>query len=452
MDDPKARKLLFDMYDDVCEATKGCRYFLVSTDEVYYAGICEKYRAPYNDENRSLTLVDYVNAAHAHLSGKGRRVIIWLEYPLLAEHVKLLPPDILNGVGFHDAGRNAEERARGIRSFVYVPMQGSELTFPTYFGGHLDAAARAVPDGALRGAEPLGIIAAAWDDAGLHNETFWLGWAAAAACGWNPGAQGPEDTAAAFMEIYYPGAEGMAEIYRDLQDQARFCENALEKLPSKVRGPSYGHPYWKGPMDRYDRTMMPPAEPRTPNDTAVAMAPVFGPRYREAVAQAPSRLEENGRLLERLKGNLDRTRRNRYGIEVLISLAEHLGHFMRMVITVADAERTLHHAAELARQGRDNRGALDGMRCARDTVRAVVDDLYAVQERLTEVWERSRLPRNAPAGGREFLHVMDDVKDHFADRRPDMSYLIAPEENIGLRDWLARLDDVIARFEAAIGC
>ncbi len=36
-------------------------------------------------------------------------------------------------------------------------------------------------------------------------------------------------------------------------------------------------------------------------------------------------------------------------------------------------------------------------------------------------------------------HVMDDVKDRLADRRPDLSYLLMHEEAIGLPDWLAGL-------------
>jgi len=81
IDRPEARKLLFEMYDDVCAATAGARFFHVSTDEVYYAGICETARKPYNPVNRSLTWVDYANAAYEHLTQRGRRVIVWLEYP-----------------------------------------------------------------------------------------------------------------------------------------------------------------------------------------------------------------------------------------------------------------------------------------------------------------------------------------------------------------------------------
>ena len=85
--DPRTLDLLFSMYDDVIKATKGVKYFFVSTDEVYYAGI-EGTCRPYNEENRSLAWAEYVQKAHAHLSKQGRRMLIWAEYPLLPKHME----------------------------------------------------------------------------------------------------------------------------------------------------------------------------------------------------------------------------------------------------------------------------------------------------------------------------------------------------------------------------
>ena len=45
---------------------------------------------------------------------------------------------------------------------------------------------------------------------------------------------------------------------------------------------------------------------------------------------------------------------------------------------------------------------------------------------------------------------MDDVKDHLADRRADLSYLIAPHESLDLEGWLEQLGDVIDRYEGRL--
>ena len=65
--DPQTYKLIFSLYQDIIDATKGVDYFHASTDEVYYAGICKKCSA-YNPRNRSLAFVDFVNQAHEYLT------------------------------------------------------------------------------------------------------------------------------------------------------------------------------------------------------------------------------------------------------------------------------------------------------------------------------------------------------------------------------------------------
>jgi aminoglycoside phosphotransferase (APT) family kinase protein len=46
---------------------------------------------------------------------------------------------------------------------------------------------------------------------------------------------------------------------------------------------------------------------------------------------------------------------------------------------------------------------------------------------------------------------MDDVKDHFADRRADLSYMIAPEQSIELGQWRQALGEIIHSYAAAHG-
>ena len=48
------------------------------------------------------------------------------------------------------------------------------------------------------------------------------------------------------------------------------------------------------------------------------------------------------------------------------------------------------------------------------------------------VWEISMLPRNRSTAARRYVLASDDVKDYFAHRRSDLTYLIAPEDSIGL--------------------
>lgn len=452
MDRPEARRLLFDLYDDLCNATRGVEFFHVSTDEVYYAGICEKFRKPYNPENRSLTWVDYVKAAHAHLAKRGRRVIVWAEYPLLPRHVKMLPPTLLNGVGGRQGLQPRLETERGIRRFLYTAIQGVDLLFPNYFSfrdregvpqpGRLETVRNAFICDGLPDGHFIGSILAAWDDSGPHSEAFWLGWAMSAQGAWMPGAP-HDETAASFMDIFYGlDAQEMPGIYHSLQGGARFYEFTLERLPSKTRGPAYGDWDGKRPVPRTDRAMIPPA---LPNPRTLTVKPVFSNRYAGAIAQAPAQLASNERLILQLQANLTRVRRNRHNLEVFLSLAYLQGHFIRMLMSVAGAEKTLVRAAGLARK-RDHKQAARLLLNAQQMVKSSNKNLYKTYEALKAVWEKDRYPKGRSVDGRDFVHVMDDVKDHLADRRPDLSYIISPIENIGLGEWITRMDRIIDAY------
>jgi len=453
MDKPEARQLLFDMYDDVCAATRGARYFHLSTDEVYYAGICETVRRPYNPENRSLTWVDYVNAAHAHITRHGRQVLIWLEYPALPQHVDLLPSDLLNGVGGVDERIDAAAREHGIRGFEYVPMQGVERLFPNYLRwtdasgahkqGRIDAAVRAIEAGKRKNPNAIGIICAAWDDSGLHNETFWLGWAMTTQAAWSPGTAVEEAVASFFEGFYGRQITGMVEVYQGLQDGARFYEQALEALPSRVRPePRYGHSAAKQPVPNYDKTMHLPG---LPDAETLSFEPTFSQRYAAALAQAGPQLAANDRLLARLHECLARATRNTYNLEVLLSIARLERTFVEWLLAFANAESVLAAAAEAAAGGHP-RSALKHALAARDRVQAAVDDLYDTYERLRATWEVSRHEKGRTVNGRTFLHAWDDVKDHVADRRTDLSYLLEAHELMDAPGWLRGLDEVIRAY------
>ena len=91
------------------------------------------------------------------------------------------------------------------------------------------------------------------------------------------------------------------------------------------------------------------------------------------------------------------------------------------------------------------------MVAAHRQVGVLIDRQLDTYRRLVATWEHSRLPRNATVDGREFIHVFDDVKDHFADRRADMSYLIAPFESIGLDEWRNGLKTIIDAYSQQTG-
>ena len=454
--DEDVYKLIFQMYDDVIKATKGVDYLYVSTDEVYYASICAKCGKPDNEENRSLKWVEFVRRARDFAAARGRRILVWAEYPLLPEHVKMIPPDVIDGVIGEEEYLKSENEM-GMRQLAYTSMQGAEFLFPNHLPNYANAGGDMGPSsGRLQGAfeyiakgriwrgKPIGVFAAAWGDSGLHSETFWLGWATVAAYGWKPGAPAVEQVVAEFMNLYYgPRVSEMVEIYRGMQSQAQFFERSWDKIVSRARAAGYGNSYGKGiGTTRHDQTLPPPALPELPG---LSFAPVYVGRYEKLIAEAQVHARENDVLIHRIHQNLLKADRNHYNLEVFLSLAELTGHHNRMVLWMKEIEAKLSSARQSAEKG-DAPQAVGQLLAAYTRARSTVEERQKMFASLTTVWEKSRFPKGREVNGKKFLHMLDDVKDHWADRRADWSYMIAPEESIGLEQWMKKLAPLIREY------
>jgi hexosaminidase len=456
--DDEAVQLILDMFQDLIDATPGVKYFHASMDEVYYAGICAKCKRPYNDENRSLAWVEYVQKVHQWLTGRGRTMLAWVEYPLLPRHVSLLPPDIINGV----LGGNPEMiqamNARGIRQLVYTPMQGEEMLFPNYFptlyngeptGGRLSEAYRALQEAPGLSGNLAGCFAAFWDASGPHEETAWLGWATVIQYAWSRGTPSLEQHVQDFFDVFYgPSSPEMGEVYRMLLEQARFFESGWDRVVSEERGPSYGNSRGKGVgTARYDQKLSPPA---LPDRATLKIEPVFRTRYAKLIARAEALRERNELLTGRLIGLVPRVERNSYNVEVLLSIAEMEGYFIRTVLTLAQAEKELAAASAAHGKG-DYALAVSSLSEADRLVRELIEGGDRMFAGFKRTWEKSDYAKGRSVGGRQFVFIQSDTKDLLADRRPGLEYVIAPFQRIKLPEWRAALDARIAVYAGAHG-
>ncbi len=458
MCDEEAISLIQDLYQDMIDATPGVEYFHVSTDEVYFAGICDKCRAkrPYNDKNRSLTWVEYVNRMHKWLADRGRKMLCWVEYPLLEEDLKLLPRGLINGVAVlgQSDGWSRGLRDAGVASLIYSPQQGSELLFPNYFSsqfldngrpvqGRLEDPGMLVPRLLARAPnELIGTFAAAWDDSGLHNETFWLGWVTVSQYGWSPKGPRVDEVIADFMDTFYgPGNEDLIEIYRTLMEGARFYESSLDRVPATRLKPTYGS--WAGPgrdTTRIDLKIDPPPLPFAYDETLV-VDQSFSRRYSITLSQMPEVRRRLDQAIGVLQGKLGTAQRNPYNIEVLLSIARFERHYVTLLESLVKVEGLMLRAAEAQSQDRP-RDAISLLSEAHGTVRLCLSDQEVMWSGLKATWEKSRYPKGQSVGGRDFVHILDDLKDHHADRRTGLDYMLEPLENIGLKTW----NDGLAKF------
>jgi hexosaminidase len=67
-------------------------------------------------------------------------------------------------------------------------------------------------------------------------------------------------------------------------------------------------------------------------------------------------------------------------------------------------------------------------------------------ENLTGTWEKSRHEKGRSVNGRDYVFIMDDVKDHWADRRKGLDYMIAPFQRMNMPEWHSRLNERIREY------
>ena len=453
MCDEEAMELIFDMYQDMIDATPGVDYFLASTDEMYYAGICDKCKDEYNDENRSQIWVDYLNRVNQWMNERGRRVLAWVEYPLLPKDIHQLQDNVIDGI--MGSGKNDEwitnENKAGIKQLSYSSMQGSEYLFPNYFptiyrgrqiDGRLSDTYGAVSNLKSRGADLIGTFAAAWGDAGLHNETFWLGWATVTQYGWTKSTPKLQQSIVDFMDVFYGfDSPDMIEAYILLEEGARFYEALWDRVPSKERVKGYGNSHGKGIGG--DMTDLLLQMPPLPSEKDLSLVPSFRGKYEQKIEEASLMLKKNDLLISQLMRNITRVNYNSYNLEVFLAIAFLERYTMETVLNLAKVEDYLVAASKT---DIDPAEAVNLMTDAYQLSGKIIQEQNTMWSDFEATWYKSRLIKNQSVGGKDYLHEFDDVKDHFADRRKGLDYMLAPFERMEMEEWRLQLKNIVNDF------
>ena len=441
---PDSNKLLFGMFDNLIEANRGGRYFYLSTDEAYYAGLannaqCQEEAAAAKLGGPGKLLAEFVTKAAEHLRGKGREVIFWGEYPLKPDDLAGLPRYIINGEV--DRAVDSRYKALGIRQMIYTSIEGEEKLFPDYFppfgrpGRVAEAFQKIATDTSRQDSDLIGAVVAGWADMGLHPETFWLGYATATSAAWNPGAD-PRELMASFYNLHFgPEALRMDRIFQLLSHQAQFWSDSWDTGPSQARKPIFGNSYAVFTLARpaHDQTLPLPTLPFS-DDWERSNA--------RRIQLAAERLAENDELAGLLLENVHRVRRNRYTLEVFIAINGLCRQNLNLIETLAQINGHLGTASK----GKDGKAVLGEMDRALDLILQMRLQRNKVLQEATATWEKSWLPRVAEANGRRFLHDVDDVKDHLPDRTVDMSYLVYRELLLPVQPWAGKLLEMRNRY------
>jgi hypothetical protein len=462
--------LLFGLFQDLLDATRGGKYFVLSTDEPYYVGMaegtgCDEAARARELGGRSKLLAEFISRAATYLHERGRTVLFWGEYPLKPEDIGALPSYLVNA---ETVGPEFDPvfKAHGIRQMIYTSTQGEEPLFPNYCPlaaaerlhppseaagpGRVAEVFRAVSSTeARRQTDLMGAFVAGWADAGLHPETFWLGYATGPAAAWHPDSSGPEELMSTFYALFY-GADlpGMPRLYQLMSRQAQYWDESWDTAPSQARTPIFGysHGIFNPPRPAQDQTL--PSLP-VPSVEGLKLDGDWSGQNHRRLEQARSFLAENDELLGLLREERSRVRFNHYNLEVFQSVAQLCRQNLEMLLDLERIDSQLKAAQDLAQTA--PAGALARLDEALDLARRVWRQRNRAYQSAEATWYLSWFPRVSEANGRRYLDRVDDVKDHRPARTVDMSYLIYRELLYPLGAWAERTQTARNQFARAQG-
>jgi len=161
----------------------------------------------------------------------------------------------------------------------------------------------------------------------------------------------------------------------------------------------------------------------------------------QRLQQAESFLRDNDELLNLLEENYQKVEFHRYNLEVFIATAQLFRQNLLMLRDLGRIDGFLHMAQQAAFRT-DAGEAVADLDRALDAAERIRQQRNRVLHDATETWYKTYYPRVPEANGRRFLHDLDDVKDHLADRTIDMGFLVNRELTLPFGEWAEKVRSV----------
>jgi hexosaminidase len=430
-------KLLFDLWDEAIEATLGSEFLHIGSDETYELGQGTECgcKARLDELGRSSFYMEFIQRCAQHVNAKGRRYIAWT--PPYQPNQRIRPPK--GGPAMAEALdlKNVEvAREDGYPCWVYVPNPGIEHLFLPYFyrenENHLETTLEeayqtlttAAPSGLFEG-----MVCTSWDDSGLHNQCWMMRFINAAEYSWSGKKPELEEFIDKYFANYYgPGARNLRELFLLLGKGAYYYMDTFER---KVW-------HWGA----IGKTHL----PDLPRGDAIEYDPYWNGEYKKIVDRSQEQLAAMRRAQDICRQNLKSGVRHSYDFEVYTSIAALISHTARTYLALSEVEKAIAVAHE--QHFKSHPTAYSWLEKAVRILEENLHDRETVFNCLVSTWEKTRFPKGLSEPGRQYFHCQDRAR-HFANRRPDMTYLIYDEQKLKVEDYVESLRRYLDWYKGA---
>jgi hypothetical protein len=262
------------------------------------------------------------------------------------------------------------------------------------------------------------MISTSWNCSGVHNQIWMLRYITAAEYSWSGRAPDLEEFEVKYFQNYYgPGSRDVQELFRLLNMGSYYYMDTFER---KVW-------HW----GEVGKTHL----PDLPRDD-IEYDPYWNTEYREMIERSRKQLPRLDRALDICRTNLELGVRNSYDFELFTGLAELFRHTARTNLTLSALERAIGEAHR--QHFESNQAAYAALERAARIIKENLAERESVFRKIKATWGKSQLPKGMSTPETKYVHGRDQQRN-FANRRPDLSFMIYDEEQLGLEDYLTRL-------------
>jgi hexosaminidase len=436
--------LLFDLWRDAIKATPGSRYIHIGSDETYELAMCDECKKKAEEIGKSGVYTLFVNNAAKYLRSLGREVMAW-ERPMgwsesESPAINIKPEKgvvLTESYSYEDNNFTYAKKAKalGYKVFAYDPNPGIEHIFLPYLyrkeggevtGGSLQESYEFLTASTKSGIFD-GMISTSWDDSGLHNQVWMLRFATAAAFSWNGDQPGVKEFRDSFYRNYYgPEAKQMDELFHLFNDGALYYMLTFERR------------VWHWGV--IGKTHL----PDLPRGDAVEYNPYWNEEYAGMLKLSEEMSEKMERALKIIELNETSPVRNAYDFEVFKSMAKLILHTTQTYEDLSQLEQLITQAH--SHHFESHKSTRDFLEKAAALIEGSLKRREIIFNELVATWQKVRLPKGLSTSDKKYFFRQDRAR-HFANRVPDMTYLIYDEQKLDMEGYLEKLRAYIAYYE-----
>jgi hypothetical protein len=422
--------LMTDLIREAAEATPGSQYIHIGCDETYVVGTGISCGCKEKAEKEGVYALReiYINRISEQVRKLHRIPVAWDGGYDPSEKVK--PVKGLFTPGGFDPEMDKAALEKGYPLYIYDPNPGIEHLFLPYFyregekgllPSHLEESYEFLTKTARSG-RFKGVISTSWNCSGVHNQIWMLRYLTAAECCWNPDAPDLDEFVNTFFINYYgSGSKNVKELYILLNRASYYYMSTFER---KVW-------HW----GEVGKTHL----PDLPRDD-MEYDPYWNTEYADLINSSGELLPKMERVLAICRENIDNHVKNVYDFELFEALARLFIHTANTCLMLSSLEKSVALAAKFHFD--DNRATINELINAVKIIEDNLSERDSVFRDIKRTWEKSQLPKGMSTPGKKYLHARDQQRN-FANRRPDLSFMICDEESLGLENYLRDLKEYV---------